>query len=308
MPCILAFIVFAIMSVFSLTYRQLAKEAWDCVFKRLTLRPCTTGFKEKIKASLTASLLVKSPFLARMVNKHYELLSWIIAILSITSLFWVTKGLVNYYFYGSCNGLNDTGVCLLDISGEHNAVSVCANQQNPQQSLEKLTPANTNWQLFAQSNPTSEKQIIFIGCVNCHYSRAAYHDLWQLAQDNQANFIFAHYPAKPETDYLTSILDCAWKQNQQYYWQFLTQMFNNDPQINASASAIAHQAALFGYHQDELITCANSTQESDLRFQLHQEIAKTNLYGTPLVFINKTALIGPKPMRVYRRALLSTNK
>lgn len=307
MPCILAFIVLAIMSVFSLTYRQLAKEAWDCVFKRITLRPCTTGFKEKIKASLTAKLLVKSPFLAKIVNRYYELLAWIIAILSIVSIFWFVRGLINYYFYGSCNGLNDTGVCLLDLSGEHNAVSACDNQANPAQTVEKLSTANTNWQLFAQSNPESKKQIIFIGCVNCHYSRSAYDDLWQLAQDNQANFIFAHYPAKIETDYLTTVLDCAWEQNQVAYWQFLSQMFHNDPQINASASAIIHQATLLGFDQEALTTCTHSSQESDRRFMLHQEVAKTNLYGTPLVFINGTALIGPKPFRVYRHALLSAS-
>ena len=30
-----------------------------------------------------------------------------------------------------------------------------------------------------------------------------------------------------------------------------------------------------------------------------QELEKTHLYGTPTVFINGEALVGPKPYRVY---------
>ncbi len=50
MPCVVALVVLSIMGIFSASNRALAKEAFDCVFRRITLRPCPTGFDEKIKA------------------------------------------------------------------------------------------------------------------------------------------------------------------------------------------------------------------------------------------------------------------
>ena len=88
MPCIIAFIILGLMSIFSATHRQLAKEAFDCVFRRITLRPCNTGFREKIKAAFVARLILKSPLLAKLAAKNFELLSWIFAILTLGSLFW----------------------------------------------------------------------------------------------------------------------------------------------------------------------------------------------------------------------------
>ena len=60
MFCIVAFIVLSIISIFSVSHRALAKEAFDCVFRRVTLRPCNTGFQEKMKAQITGKLLMKS--------------------------------------------------------------------------------------------------------------------------------------------------------------------------------------------------------------------------------------------------------
>ena len=55
MFCIVAFIVLSILGIFSATNRALAREAMDCVFRRVTLRPCNTGFDEKMKARILGS-------------------------------------------------------------------------------------------------------------------------------------------------------------------------------------------------------------------------------------------------------------
>ena len=81
MACLLALIIFGIMGIFSASHRALAKEAFICVFKRVTFRPCDTGFKEKIKGKILSKIINRSTFLAKMVNKHYEILSWIFFIL-----------------------------------------------------------------------------------------------------------------------------------------------------------------------------------------------------------------------------------
>ena len=73
MPCIVALIVFGIMGIFSASQRALAKEALDCVFKRVTFRACNTGFAEKVKGKLLAKVLKRSTFLAKVLNKYYEI-------------------------------------------------------------------------------------------------------------------------------------------------------------------------------------------------------------------------------------------
>lgn len=305
MPCIIAFIILGLMSIFSATHRQLAKEAFDCVFRRITLRPCNTGFREKIKAALVARLILKSPLLAKLAAKNFELLSWIFAILTLGSLFWVTRGMVNFYLYGSCRGLNDTGVCLLDMSGENNSVTSCGSQPAANHTP---TMAGVDWSLFAQTNPQSSQQVIFIGCVNCNYSRQVYQSVFNLAKEYQANFIFAHYPVKAETDYLVSLFDCLNKESQAAFWLFLSQLFANDPQVNASSEAVLSQAESFGFNKQSLSECLQNSLTNGRQQYLLQEISQTNLYGTPLVFINSQAYIGPKPWRVYRHAIKAATK
>ncbi len=73
MFCLIALIVFSILGIFSATHRKLAKEAFDCVFRRITLRPCNTGFDQKIKGKIIGKLLNKSPKLAKGVQSLHEL-------------------------------------------------------------------------------------------------------------------------------------------------------------------------------------------------------------------------------------------
>src|SRR3989344_749356 len=120
MPCILALIIFSVLGIFSASHRALAKEAFDCVFRRITFRPCNTGFAEKIKGKILSKLVVRSSFLAKMVNKHYEILSWVFFILMVGSTVYVFNGVYNFYVFGSCNGLNESGFCAFDPSGENN--------------------------------------------------------------------------------------------------------------------------------------------------------------------------------------------
>jgi hypothetical protein len=301
MPCIIAFIVLGIMSLFSATHRALAKEAFDCVFRRITFRPCNTGFQEKIKASFTARFVDRTPKLARFINKQFELLAWIFMLVTVASLGWVIFGLYNFYLYGSCNGLNDTGLCLLDITGANNQVSTCPSPHVADP--EAVTLADVDLSLFPIIDRGGSKTVVFLGCVNCQYSRQVYELVKQIAADKKANFIFAHYPIKTETTYLTGLLNCAYNLDQENYWLLVSQLFAHETAHNASQEAILTEAQALGYDQNQLDFCLNADETASIAAQLHQEMEKTNLYGTPVVFINDEVLIGPKPKRVYQRAL-----
>ena len=56
MICFVALAVFAVMGLFSAKYRPYAKEAFDCVFRRLTLRKCESGLDKRIKSKLTGKI------------------------------------------------------------------------------------------------------------------------------------------------------------------------------------------------------------------------------------------------------------
>ena len=103
MFCLIALIIFSVLGIFSATHRQLAKEALDCVFRRVTLRPCNTGFDKKIKGKVIGQLLNRSPKLARGINRFWEPISWFLVILFFVSLFFSGKSVYNLIKYKNCN-------------------------------------------------------------------------------------------------------------------------------------------------------------------------------------------------------------
>src|SRR3990167_5657795 len=73
MICILALIVFGILGIFSVKYRIIAKEAFDCVFRRITFRKCTSGLDIRLKAQITGNLMKKAPNIATKVYKNFKI-------------------------------------------------------------------------------------------------------------------------------------------------------------------------------------------------------------------------------------------
>ncbi len=106
MPCIVALIVLAFLSIFSVKYRAFAKEAFDCVFRRLTLRPCQTGFDLKVKTTVSSWFLKRSEKIGGFVFRRFEILNWIFVVLSLATLVYVGRGVYFYVKYGSCDPQN----------------------------------------------------------------------------------------------------------------------------------------------------------------------------------------------------------
>lgn len=112
MFCLGALIVFSILGIFSASHRRLAKEAFECVFKRITFRPCTTGFDQKIKGRIIGKLLNRSPKLARGINHLWEPISWFLVILFFLSLFFSGKSIFYLIKYKTCDPANPEN-CIL---------------------------------------------------------------------------------------------------------------------------------------------------------------------------------------------------
>ena len=58
-----------------------------------------------------------------------------------------------------------------------------------------------------------------------------------------------------------------------------------------------------GYDVDAINSCSTSPETNSAVVERRIELEKTNIYGTPIVFINGKGLVGPKPYRVYERIL-----
>jgi hypothetical protein len=114
MICLIALAVFAILGIFSVSYRKLSAEAFDCVFRKLTLRKCESGLDMRLKAQITGSVLKRSPKTGIFVFRNFELISWIFTILLIASAAYTAYAGYNYYIYGNCNGPNSDGFCIFD--------------------------------------------------------------------------------------------------------------------------------------------------------------------------------------------------
>jgi hypothetical protein len=118
MICVIALVVFAVLGIVSAKYRAYFFEALDCVFKRVTLRKCTTSFDKKMKMKITTRLSAVNKSIGGFTFKHFETISWILTIIMILSMVWSlyvgVTGVYNWVAYGNCNGPNSTEACVLN--------------------------------------------------------------------------------------------------------------------------------------------------------------------------------------------------
>jgi len=133
MICFIAWIVFAVLGIFSARYRSYFFEATDCLFRKMTLRKCTTSFDQKMKMKVSTKLAALNKSLGSFVFKHFEIISWIFTIIMIVSLAWsayaTADGIYNWVVFGNCYGPNSTELCVLNtLTGKTQpATSVAAS-------------------------------------------------------------------------------------------------------------------------------------------------------------------------------------
>jgi len=301
MFCIVAFVVLSILGIFSATNRALAKEALDCVLRRVTLRPCNTGFDEKIKAKILGSVITRSEVTARFLNKYFELLSWVFFVLLMASSIFTVRGLYLYYVTGSCNGLNDTAFCVFDPNGDNNKVStVSSNCYLTPPTEQDLTLQGADFSGFPVINQNvTDNKIVFIGCYACDFTRAAYPVMRELASKYNVNMIYADYPVKEKTDYLSRVGYCVNQADPDKFWKLNDELFVTDKSNLDNADTINKLMTDIGLDTGKMNDCIADPQTETAVQNQFTEIKKTKFYGTPTIFINGEGFVGPKPYRVY---------
>lgn len=114
MVCIAAFIILAIIGVFVAlasifkpklwkSYTKALKKAWGCLWTKVRLQKCETGFKDDVKNTLLSRVMLKKPKLVKPLSILIEILSVIIVIVVIWAVLTAIKSLLALWALGSCN-------------------------------------------------------------------------------------------------------------------------------------------------------------------------------------------------------------
>lgn len=139
MFCIAAFIVLALISIFSVKYRKLAKKAWGCTLHRITFRPCDTSFKEETKSKLLSHVANRTPGLVQLADIGIEIASFILVTLTVWSLLVALESGLNIFVWGTCTP-NNASSCSLTSE-------TCSIETN-QKGFWQLTTEGKPWRWF----------------------------------------------------------------------------------------------------------------------------------------------------------------
>lgn len=312
MICFIALIVFGILGIFSASHRQIAKEAFDCVFRRITLRKCTTGLDVRLKAHITGKFLERNPRLGAFIYRRFEIISWLFTILMIASIIWSGISIYNYVEYGNCNGASveaQQGLCIFDPTGKNSQVSSYEQNSCSEPNLAPTEPTikRINLSLFSTYQPKQSKDlIVYAGCYACPNTRKVNPTINQVMTENQetVKFVFIHVPLHSDLDYVIKLENGIYQQNQTAYWDFHNKLMQIPLQeITNKSIVMAALEQVSGINADNVVAYAKSSEAEQLYQSQLAEIRKMNIEGTPTIFVNEQVFIGPKPLRVYERAL-----
>ena len=114
MVCIAAFIILALIGVFvaiisifkpevGRKYLKIFKKSWGCLWKKVRLQKCETGFKEDVKNTLLSRVIVKHPKWVKPLSVIIEVVSVIIVVVAVWAILTSIKSLLALWSLGTCN-------------------------------------------------------------------------------------------------------------------------------------------------------------------------------------------------------------
>lgn len=137
MVCIAAFIILALIGIFvaiisifkpevGKSYWKMFKKAWGCLWKKVRLQKCETGFKDDVKNTILSRVIVKHPNWVKPLSAVIEVLSVVIVAVAVWALLTAVKSLLALWALGSCNVTTPSAcslgaeVCSIDESEPSN--------------------------------------------------------------------------------------------------------------------------------------------------------------------------------------------
>ncbi len=114
MVCIAAFIILALIGIFvalisvfkpkvGKAYLKALKKAWGCLWKKVRLQKCETGFKDDVKNTLLSRIMLKHPKWVKPLSIIIEVFSVVIVVVVVWAILTAIKSLLALWALGSCN-------------------------------------------------------------------------------------------------------------------------------------------------------------------------------------------------------------
>jgi hypothetical protein len=267
--CVIAFVVLAIMSLFSAKYRPLAKEAFRCVFLKMTLRPCESGLDQKIKMKVVSGVFDRSPAAGQFVNRHFEILSWIFVILTFASFILVAQGVYNLYLYGTCDPVHPEQCLVTGVLGQ----PICPN------SFEGIDVGPDN----------ASVTIIEFGCFTCPYTKASEDAVRDILSryNGSVRYVFKTFPIPTHDNSMLAAEASICANNQGKYWEYREALFGNQSSVvNEGKPFLVTLASDMGLNIPQFSSCLSSNATAQQVALMQEEGYKSNVHGTPTFFVN----------------------
>jgi len=306
MICLIALVVFAILGIFSASYRSLAAEAFDCVFRRVTFRKCRSGLDVRVKGQIIGKVMRRSPGAARFVSKNFEILSWTFTILMISSTAYSAYSGYNYIRYGNCNGPGEQGFCVFDPS-TYNHQETCSVPQAARVQDPKLITKPSVSGLPSLGPADAPVQIIEVGCFQCNYTRQAAPVVKQIvdeyASKGKIHFVFKPFPLYSGHAYSKESVEALWCADAQgRYWEYYWQLFDaHTAQQECNYQLFDECAKAVLLDQQKFDSCLYNHTYAARVDKDYQESISAGVYGTPTFFINnRTAIVGPLKYKEFK--------
>ncbi|MBS3109086.1 DsbA family protein [Candidatus Woesearchaeota archaeon] len=300
MICIIALVVFGILAIFSARHRPMAKEALDCVLRRISFRKCESRLDVRLKGELTGKIMRTHPGLAKFVFNYFEWLSWAFIILTVLSLVYTGIGGYNFYKYGNCNGkVNGEDFCIFDPAGKGKFSGLVSNYTGP-----VVLPS-------LGKNPTlgpadAKVEMIEFGCYMCPFTKKAEPTVKMVLQayEGRILFTFRDFPITEKHEFAElHSLAARCSNDQDKYWEFRDFLFEKQGNMSHDADGMKSLALEFGLDMEQFNECMDSkkhiaTIEEDVMAGI-----KAGVYGTPTFFINNRTLVGPQDFEKFEKII-----
>ncbi|MEM5804909.1 MAG: thioredoxin family protein, partial [Candidatus Aenigmatarchaeota archaeon] len=196
MICLIALAVFSILGIFSAKYRVYAKEAFSCVFRRITLRPCTTDFDQQMKMKVVSKMFTRSPKAAGFMYRHFETISWIFTAIMVISLAYSGMAIYSLTVYGTCDPSNPNN-CVFRLGGPE-----CAPNAQPNADIASFTDSGSA--VCTEGGKPVVLMFSATWCPHCNWVSPAFE---KVAKEYVDRIVARHWQLDISDDTLTSAIE-----------------------------------------------------------------------------------------------------
>ncbi len=306
--CWIALPVFAFLSLFSVRYRKLAKESLKCLFHTATLQKCDSQLDEKLRSDISGRLMKFYPSIAKFFYNYYKLITFVLLVIMLLSLYFSVIGVYNYIKYGSCSGPSDEGFCIFDPTGKNSATSKAYGLDEKEIILPLISsddPIIRSVNADAASAANASLTIIEFGCYQCPYTKKAEPIVQEVLEyyEGRVNLQFKSFeiPHHALSYQISLAADCALEQDSgdgAKYLSYHKALFENQEYIDYQS--LADYAAESGLDIKNFTACLMTEKYGNEVRNDTLEGLRAGVEGTPTFFINGQKIVGPKPFRTFK--------